>query len=231
MSRGVKGTRARAFTFGWRLVVALAMVLAAGIYVRYFIFEEVALPEKVFKGFPHTVGDWASASGHALPDGVVDTLKVNDYLLREFRSGDKVVSLYIGYYRTHRSFAEVHTPEHCQAGGGWVLLKEQKRAVDVPDVWGGRVRFIEALYEKDNIKEVFLYWYQVNGKYVSGFFSYKINVILGSLLRHRSDAAFVRIAVPVADGDITRAFRNGESFLMASAPVIDDFLPGRGGPR
>lgn len=208
-----------------RVCIALAVLLLAGVYTRYFMFQEITLPETPLQEFPYKLGEWETAEGHALSREVLDILKVDDYVFREFTRGNGMVSLYIAYYRTHRRFAEIHTPENCQVGGGWEVLGEKRRTLEVTGVNGGKVHFVEALYEKDRIKQVYLYWYQVKGSYLTNFFSYKLNVIMNSLLYHRSDAAFVRITVPLMNDDVDNAVMVGEKFLMDALPFINNIIP------
>lgn len=48
---------------------------------------------------------------------------------------------------------------------------------------------------------------------------------MNSLMRHRSDAAFVRISIPVKNDDVDEATMTGEQFLREFVPVINTFLP------
>ncbi len=207
---------------GKRIYIVLALMILTGIYTKYFIFEE-AVSANVLKNFPQRIGEWQGLADHKFDDKVIKILKLDDYLNRDFFDGEKVVSLYIGYYKTHRNFAEIHTPEHCQAGGGWEILKERKRELNI-DGAGKKINFIEAVYEKNKEKQVFLYWYQINGKSITNFFLYKLSVIIKSIIYHRSDAAFVRISVPVVNDDVDEALRSGERFLKDFVPVINRFL-------
>ncbi|MEO0131184.1 MAG: exosortase C-terminal domain/associated protein EpsI [candidate division WOR-3 bacterium] len=207
---------------GKRFYIVLALMILTGIYTKYFMFE-AAVSANVLKNFPQMIGEWQGLADHKFNDEVIKILKLDDYLNRDFFNGEKRISLYIGYYKTHRSFAEIHTPEHCQAGGGWEILKERKRELDINGV-DKKINFIEAVYEKNKEKQVFLYWYQINGKYITNFFLYKLNVIMKSIIHHRSDAAFVRISIPVINDNVEDALRTGEGFLKDFVPVMDKFL-------
>jgi EpsI family protein len=213
----------KGYRIGWQYYVSLLLILALGIHMRVYPTSEALRDRKQLSAFPRIIGKWKMIDERPLGQDILDILKVDDYLMRDYSDGSGVMlSLYIGYYATHRRSAEIHTPENCQAGGGWEILSEQEKTVSIP----GRqepIRFIEALYEKDGDKMIFIYWYNVNGRFLTSFFEYKMNVILNSLLYHRSDASFVRIAVPVIDDIAVDGASKAEKFLSDSVFVIEQF--------
>lgn len=176
------------------------------------------------KGSPGEIGEWKGVADFRLSEEVINILKVSDSLERTYGKRNRNVSLYIGYYNTHRKFAEIHTPENCLVGGGWEINSQKIRKLDLGGRQGKTIRFMEAVYEKDRTKELFLYWYWINGKHVTNFFAYKLNVILNSILKNRSDAAFIRISVPVVNDDFSEAAKVGESFLVEILPVLGRVL-------
>lgn len=216
--------RKPAFKIRWQFYITLALIILAGVYMRNFLFDEIVPNVKSLKQFPQMVGSWKNAGNHRLSDDVLDVLKVDDYVLRDFKNDEGIkTSLYIGYYATHRRSAEIHTPENCQVGGGWEILNKKVQKLNIPGI-REKISFVEAVYEKDQEKMVFIYWYYVNGNYITNFFYYKLSVIMNSLLYHRSDASFVRITVPVIDDDIDSAVKEGERFLLDAVPVINRYL-------
>lgn len=207
-------------------IIALILVLLTGIYMNYFMFEEDIVQSNPLSGFPEKIGRWEKTANHSLGHNILDILKVDEYLMRDYQSEKGTASLYIGYYKSHRNSAEIHTPEHCQAGGGWEVLSQQIKELDMQAI-GKRINITEAVYEKDQEKMVFLYWYYLNGKYVTSFFHYKMSVILNSLINHRSDASFIRITVPVKNDNIGDAIDAGEMFLRDFVPYLDLYLPSK----
>jgi len=207
-----------------RFCIVLALIILTTLYVRYFRVEEIALPEKVLQEFPLEIGEWKGVADYKFNDEVVRILKVSDYLERRFEKDSKKVDLYIGYYNTHRRFPEIHTPENCQVGGGWEIISQKVRQLNTRGVEGGKIIFTEAVYEKDRTKQLFLYWYLVNGNNITNFFRYKLNVILNSIIKNRSDAAFIRVSVPIINGDVNDAVIVGEAFLAEILPILNHVL-------
>jgi EpsI family protein len=210
---------------GWQFYVALLLIILSGMYARNSIFAEITVEKTPLKGFPHVLGTWENIGNYNLGNGLLDILKVDDYIMGNYRNEHGLAaSLYIGYYQTHRRFAEIHTPEHCQAGGGWEILNSKDRNIEIPSS-SEQINFVEAVYQKDREKMLFLYWYYINGKYITNFFKYKFSIIKNSLLYHRSDASFVRITVPIKNDDVESAVSTGEQFLKDVVPVINMYLP------
>ena len=208
----------------WRYIILIIIMLVGGFYIRFFTFQEADLPKKPLKNFPLNIKNWKYSSDIQLSKDIIDVLKVDDLLFRSFHNGNTTVNLYIGYYQSHRRFGEIHTPEHCQVGGGWEVIKQKTRYLNIPGE-NLRVKFIEAVYKKELEKKVFIFWYQLGNKYITDFFSYKIHVVLNSLFKHRSDAAFVRITTPVYNDDIESAINRAEDFIVKAVPVINKTLP------
>lgn len=204
-----------------RFYIILTLIILTGIYTKFLIYEEVITDQKPLKEFPQKIGQWKYLNDYKFKDEIIQILKVDDYLQRDFINNGKIVSLYIGYYKTHRKFAEIHTPENCQAGGGWVILNEKKRQLNIN---GEKIYLIEALYEKDQRKEIFYYWYKVGNNYITNFFKYKIFIIKNSLLNHKSNAAFFRISVHVSNNNLKEARETGESFLKEIIPILNNFI-------
>lgn len=220
----ISDTKPAAFRVSWQYFVSILLIIMAGSYMKFFMVDEIAIERPLLDHFPQQVAEWRMAGLQSLAPDILDTLKVDDYLMRDYsdRNG-LVLSLYIGYYKTHRRSAEIHTPEHCQAGSGWEILNERKR--DMPSGDGKRgIHFVEAVYEKNKEKMIFIYWYNVNGKYITSFFEYKLSVIFNSLFNHRSDATFTRIAVPVSDNNINDASKAGEGFLIDVIPALEAYF-------
>ncbi len=212
------------YKISWQIFVAVGLMIFAGIYIKVLMFNEVFIAETPLEGFPQVIGSWENAGLQRLPDDVLDILQVDDYIMRDYKDrAGNVSSLYIGYYKSHRGSAEIHTPEHCQAGGGWEILDMTERDLNFSGA-EEKMRFVEALYEKDQEKLLFFYWYYINGKYITKFYRYKLSIIVNSLLYHRSDASFVRIAVPVINDDVDSASSLGENFLKEVVPVINTYL-------
>lgn len=208
-------------------VMALLLLVAFGILSKYY---DARRGQGHYVGisarFPKELGGWIRSDDFLLSEDVVNTLKVDEYMNSSFMKGRKQISLYIGYYHSHREFAEIHTPENCQANAGWEILRKRDRVVN----WGGspgqrKIHFVEAVYEKDTERYIMIYFYKLMDCTTTNFFMYKLRIVLNSILENRSDASFVRIIVPISSGDEEEAIGTAEQFLADLIPVIFRVIP------
>ena len=68
-----------------------------------------------------------------------------------------------------------------------------------------------------------LYWYALHGRMIANEIKSKVMLLADSVRLHRSDAALVRIVVPIG-GSIAVADEHGMAFARDLAPQIGDIL-------
>ncbi|MEW6117517.1 MAG: exosortase C-terminal domain/associated protein EpsI [Nitrospirota bacterium] len=204
-----------------RFVIVYLLLILALLYLH--LHTDVAVPiKRSFTEFPLREGQWVMISQATLSNSIMKVLRPADYLMREYRGPDgEKISLYIGYHSGGKESGEIHSPKHCLPGSGWYRIAERTMQVNV----GGRVlRFVRAVYQKDENKEMLLYWYQIKGRTLSNEYALKAHEILNSALYRRRDSAFVRISLPL-EGEEEAVFRRGMRFIRDFYPRIAEFLP------
>jgi EpsI family protein len=172
--------------------------------------------------FPAEFAGWRMISQAALDERTLDKLKPTDYLSRLYQSanGDKV-QLYVGYHAGGKESGEIHSPKHCLPGSGW--LEESRRIVRLDEAGAG-MNVVEAVYRKGERRELFLYWFQLREQAITSEYSLKAVQIINSLRFGRRDAAFIRVALPVATHP-KQAAGIGERFVRDLYPLLKGFLP------
>jgi EpsI family protein len=204
-----------------RLLTISAVIFLFVAYLNLFPFHEVVPLKKAFSGFPLQWNGWVGKV-HNFDDVILEKLRVSEYILREYKKGPDRVSLYIGYYSTQREGAQIHSPKHCLPGGGWFKVSENIRTLDIDNI--GNVSFIEAVYQKGDGKEVFIYWYKMKNTYITNEYKLKLYMVLNSLLYGRNDAAFIRLSMPVTD-NVENSVYTIEDFMRDFLPLLKDYLP------
>lgn len=202
-------------------IVVYLLLIATGLYL--YLHRDLGVPiNKPFSQFPTVVSQWRMSEEGQLSGDVQNVLKATDILMREYvgPKGEKV-QLYIGYHGGGKGGGEIHSPKHCLPGSGW--LEQSSTRATIP-AGGDRLNLVQAVYQKGDSSEFFLYWYQVRGKSVSEEFSLKGQQILNSVLHRRRDASFIRVSVPF-QGDRRQAQAVGERFVQDFLPAIRSFLP------
>lgn len=197
------------------------MTAALAAYLMLFPFEDSVPLRKSFADFPYGYNGWSGSSG-VLDDRSEEILKLSEYLLRNYSKEDESVSIYIGYYGSQRGGSQIHSPKLCLPASGWAKVSEASRTVDVDGL--GKVDLVQAVYQKGERKEVFVYWYQMKGAYITDEYALRVQRFLNSIRYRRNDAAFVRLSAPVS-GTVEEAVGDIEVFMGDFLPVLKEYLP------
>ena len=74
--------------------------------------------------FPALMDAWQGEDSPLDPE-VVKTAAVDDYMNRNYRSGEGLIGLYVGYYSSQREGEALHSPMQCLPGTGWAPMKTE----------------------------------------------------------------------------------------------------------
>jgi EpsI family protein len=144
---------------------------------------------------PFQVGQWSGRDAEPFDPDTVRILAADSYLHRSYSDASRPpLGLYVAYYARQKPGVSVHSPLHCLPGTGW-------EALDVATVplAGGAARRMIVRHNRD--RAVVLYWYAVHGRVLAGEVASKAWLLHDGIRFNRSDAALVRIVVPIADRD------------------------------
>ncbi len=187
---------------------------------------EIHPERKSFLEFPMQLGHW---TGHTTSmDGVyLDALKLDDYLLADYRDGDgAAVNLYMAYYNSQRKGEAVHSPRSCLPGGGWQLRDFDQRTLADVKIDGRPLRVNRTLIELGDQRELVYYWFQQRGRVITNEFAVKWYLFWDALTRNRTDGALVRlIAVIPPGGDEAAADRRLADVAKQIAPMLTLYVP------
>ena len=109
----------------------------------------------------------------------------------------------------------LHSPLNCLPGTGWETLDVSTR-----DIGPGEARRL--VVRKNRERAVVLYWYAIHGRVLASEAVSKAWLLHDSVRYRRSDAALVRIVVPVADrqGTTEAAEQRALAFARAVLPRL-----------
>ncbi len=202
---------------------AIVYVLFAATALIIQLHTDLQVPvNRSFSEFPQQLKSWQIAKRTQFSADVLNKLKPTDYLYHEYADGDgKAVSLYIGYHGGGKGGGEIHSPKHCLPGSGWNEVSTKSARLTTP---GGVINLVQAVYQKGDSKELFLYWFQVRDRSISNEYALKLAEIVNSALYRRRDAAFIRVSVPF-DSNPAQAVARGEQFIRDFEPQFKEFLP------
>ncbi len=169
------------------------------------------------EALPLEVDSWRGAAAPALDAATMRELGADAYVTRTYRAaGTAPIDLYIAYYAQQRPNVSIHSPLHCLPGTGWEPLDVS--TVDLPSA-GAPVSVRRMLIRKNLDRAVVYYWYAVHGRIVANEIASKWYLLHDSLISGRSDAALVRVSVPI-ESSVDTADRDATTFARALLPHV-----------
>jgi EpsI family protein len=185
--------------------------------------------------FPSQVGSWSGTSAERFDQRILTVLGVDDYISRTYTTpGRPPAHLYIGFYRSQRNGATMHSPLNCLPGAGWQPVERKRVPIDVLSGGTGTTKrsvvVNQITIEKGLARQVVVYWYQSHGRVTASEYLGKVYTVLDALRLNRTDAAMIRIVSPVVPGvDPAAAAASAASlsveFAQAVFPLLGTYLP------
>jgi len=211
---------------GARYWLMLAVLLGATTGMAYLSHGEATPPARPMSEFPTKIGAYASVIEWPMDKETLDLLKVSDYINRGYWEpgmGKYLMGLYIGYFRSQRTGAAIHSPKNCLPGAGWNPVQASVHQLSLDD--GRRVPVNLYILRKGLDEELVVYWYQSHGRVVASEYWGKFYLVYDALRLNRTDAALVRITLPVENGDEAAARQRVLAFAKTITTDIDQVIP------
>jgi EpsI family protein len=209
------------------IIVFLVLMGAAGAVARADRYDY--RPDRAsFESFPMQVAEWHGIKQPALEPDVLAILRVDDYITRIYRTGQRTgVGLYIGYWASQRQGSTIHSPLNCLPGAGWEPVVADR--VSLPDPRTARPMLVNRYVVQKGIdRQLVLYWFQSHGRVIASEYWSKFYLVADAVRMSRSDGAIVRVTVPI-DGESAEAqaaaLATASRFVTDLVPVLDPFLP------
>src|SRR5439155_25976870 len=121
------------------------------------------------------------------------------------------------------------SPLNCLPGAGWEPLS--KSYLTIPLSGTGAEPSISVnryIIQKGLDQQLVLYWYQSHGRVVANEYWSKLYLVRDAVRLNRTDAALVRVIVPIASSDDageTHAEGLAVDFVKKMFPVLPNYLP------
>jgi EpsI family protein len=171
----------------------------------------------------NSVGGWNPGASVDIDPEIVKVLNLDDYLNRYYFRGKEAVSLYIGYYLTKNKIGAAHDPMVCFPGQGFVLSNMSKGEYAIPTS-GKSIAYATMTAEKNQKKDLIIYWFQSFDQTNADTFRQKINLILQQMKNRREDNAFVRITVSLENRTAQEGLKIGLDFIDAFYPRFLEYV-------
>lgn len=211
-----------------RIAIVLLCLVAAGVAVARADRAEETPLRMSFALFPMQVGQWEGRQNPPFSDRVLEVLGLDDYLSRGYYKGRSVADLYVGYWRSQRQGDTMHSPQNCLPGAGWEPVSQSLLTIADPRDPSKQITVNRYLIQKGLSRQLVLYWYQGRGRVIGSEYWSKIYLVMDAARLNRTDAAIVRVVVPVAGptaNDEIAADRDAVDFVNAFMPQLTQYLP------
>lgn len=117
----------------------------------------------------------------------------------------------------------IHSPKSCLAGAGWEALTSSTHVVELPG--GSEAATVNRyLIQRGEERALVFYWYQGRGRIEANEYRVKLDLLLDSAFRSRSDEALVRLVVPVTTS-VEDAGAVAETAAANIIPALTRALP------
>ncbi|HWR84004.1 MAG TPA: EpsI family protein [Candidatus Deferrimicrobium sp.] len=206
------------------VVTASIVIAAAGLFGNYLRFSN-RMPDRqpAFSGIPFEVGDY-SGEEHRFSDQSYDVLKADTTTLRMYRDSAGVTYwLFVAYFSSQKYGSQIHSPKHCLPGGGWKIQKIEPYRLALQD--GSRKEINRVLIADRERQQAMFYWFETRGGAIRDEFGLKWDLMMNSLMFRPTDAAFIRLTVPLGNESLQQATARAERFFAAFYPPLEGSLP------
>jgi EpsI family protein len=204
--------------------VSLAILLGALLVLQLRSTGEAVPIRKPLDSFPATLGEWQARRGTIFSGGILDKLKLTDYVMRDYTdSGGRNLNLYIGYWDNQRKGGAIHSPKNCLPGAGWEPVEASFLTITLPAPYPP-ISVNRYLIQKDRDQQVVLYWYQSHGQVIAGEVPARIALIKSALFHNRTDGAIVRVMSPIY-GSVGGTSERLVAYVQAMYRILGEYLP------
>jgi EpsI family protein len=206
----------------WLLLTVL--ILGGGVINLWARAGEARVSRRQLKDFPAQLGSWQQSGADTRFDSETEkVLRADDYLARNFESGGRQASFYVGYYASQSNGATYHSPLNCLPGAGWTM-SEGKRIAITSQSAGSSFEANSFVVQNGNERALMVYWYQGRGRTTASEYWGKFHTILDSVRRRRSDGAMVRVMVPMGNSP-EEAQKTAAEIASLAASELPAFVP------
>jgi len=202
----------------------IALLLAGTAGMGFLSHGESTPPARPLSEFPKDIGNFRTVGEIPFDQATLQVLGVTDYLNRVYFSPTEGnLGLYLGYFRTQRTGAQIHSPKNCLPGAGWQPVVSETYQLSLDD--GRKVPINLYVIRKDLEQEIVIYWYQSHGRVVASEYWGKFYMVYDAMRLNRTDAALVRITAPVRNGDADAARTQALAFAKQIAVDVEQIIP------
>lgn len=216
-------------------ICIVSLLLLTGAWCIASASKSESIPiRKSLTELPSTIDRWTKENDGEIDRKTLKVLGVDDYVNRVYSNPDGTqVGLYAGYYISQRQGDAIHSPLNCLPGSGWNPVQKNYLTIPIkPGAEGSthseNITVRRILIQKGLDRQIVLYWYQSQGRVVASEYWSKVFTVMGSIRRHRTDAALIRVISRVEETQPSgedKAEVAAINFVQNLFPLLYQYLP------
>jgi len=207
------------------IVVISVLLIVGGVFGNYLRYIEHT-PDRPanFAVIPYQEAGYSGVEERFAEESY-EVLKADTTTLRKYRDSlDNPYWLFIAYFSSQKYGSQIHSPKHCLPGGGWKIIHLEPYQLSLRNQ--NPITINRLLIAEQDQKQLMLYWFETRGGKIRNEFALKWDLVVNSLLLRPTDAAIIRLTVPMSpDEDFDLATARGVEFFNNFQPAIDEALP------
>ena len=212
-------------SISWYLWAGLVLLVIAAPFSYFYEGRTDNVPDRIdFMNFPIKNNSWEGKQ-KSLDSDVLDTLKVTDYFIGDFKQADSniPVNFYTAWYEEQRKGASIHSPRTCLPGGGWEIQSHTIEEINSSSIPFNVNRVV---MQMGRSKQLVYYWFHGRNRNITNEYLAKWYIFLDSLMLNRTDGALVRLVTYIPDGtDTSIADERLNDFIKDFYPLLPDYIP------
>jgi exosortase D (VPLPA-CTERM-specific) len=200
-------------------VVAATLLIFTG--SGYYLGRTIPVPlQRDLSTLPTTIGSW-SGEDVVIEQAPFRVTGADQEMARRYHSASgRTVTLYISYFNSQeqdRELVNYQTSNEFYRG---------ESAVTIPEISQQSYQVNQASLPIGKEQYLVFFWYNLNGRVVTGRYQAKLLTLWDVLAHGRSNGALVAISTPMAQqNNLDQLSTETQSFIRDLNPVLRDYLP------
>ena len=227
---GFSGIFARILAIRPNVFLALAAALSVAVSLTWHFMPAPRIAElerDPLALYPLRIEDWAGMTSRLEPD-IEKVLAADDYINAVYQtpSEKNVVALFVAFYKKQTEGQGIHSPQVCLPSGGWEVFNMEQVPVDMSASGYGKFKANRAVIQKGLSRQLVYYWFEGRGERQPNDFRAKLDVLVDSLTKGRTDGALVRYVTPIGTNEPeAEAEARLLRFMALSLKPLPRFVP------
>jgi EpsI family protein len=202
-------------------IIACVILLLASLYIKDYSKTIKIPPSRPITSFPSKLKEFVGKAAFPSYKNYYDS-SADEWILRIYtKKGDnKPIRVFIGYWKVQNEKKKIKPPRYTSNRWGYYWIRTKSLSLG-----SNRVTLRQFLSERGFEKELVYYCYIINGKIISNEYYLRFLTMWNSLLYGKSNAALLRVSMPVTDDwPMEKAEDYEENFLKQILPILLEYV-------